>query len=53
MKDGPVSVEIGIDPNDRFLTLVSTDCGGSIDSDWVVFGDPVLETAAIEGMKGG
>jgi hypothetical protein len=40
---GALPVNIPIEPHDRFLTLVATDGGNSIDHDWVIFGDPRLE----------
>jgi hypothetical protein len=36
-----VSVELG--PDDRFLTLVATDGGDRLHSDWITLGDPRLE----------
>ena len=42
-QDGPVTVNIKLDINSRFLTLVSTDGGNNTNYDWIVFGDPVLE----------
>ena len=48
-KSGVQFVDVAIGPEDRFLTLVSTDGGsGVIGGAWTVFGDPVLETAASE-----
>ena len=47
-QDGVVRVDVAIGPADRFLTVVSTDGGNGDDYDWVVFGDPVLETSTIE-----
>jgi hypothetical protein len=44
-QDGSVEVDVELGPRDRFLTLVSTDGGNGITSDWVVFGDPVLKMA--------
>jgi hypothetical protein len=46
--DGVVRVDVEIGPQDRFLTLVSTDGGNDRFGDWIVFGDPVLDMAAIE-----
>jgi hypothetical protein len=45
-KDGTVNVDVELGPNDRFLTLASTDAGNGPGYDWVVFGDPLLEMAA-------
>jgi len=45
-KDNPVlPVDVSLDPNAHFLTLVTTDGGDIPQGDWVVFGDPVLEMA--------
>ena len=38
-------VDVALQPNDRFLTLASTDGGDGSEMDWVVFGDPVLRWA--------
>lgn len=35
-------VNVNINENDRFLTLVATDGGNTKNGDWTVFGDPVL-----------
>ena len=48
MKDGPITVDVEIGPDERFLTLVTTDGGDGIKSDWVVFGDPMLEMCEYE-----
>jgi hypothetical protein len=40
---GAVPVNVPLDANSRFLTLVATDGGNSIDHDWVIFGDPRIE----------
>ena len=45
-KDGTVAVNVALRPNDRFLTLVSTDGSDSNGCAWLVFGDPVVEMAA-------
>jgi hypothetical protein len=42
-KDGSISVDIELGPEDRFLTLATTWDGNVRNYDWVVFGDPVLE----------
>jgi len=44
--DGAISVETEIGPDDRFLTLVSTNAEGSRSCDWVVVGDPVLQMSS-------
>ena len=44
MADGPVRIDVPLEADDRFLTLVSTggNRGGEVPRcDWVVFGDPV------------
>jgi hypothetical protein len=40
---GGVSVATSITPDDRFLTLITTDGGNGITGDWTLFGDPRLE----------
>ena len=47
-KDGVVPVDVEIGPNDRFLTLVSTDGGNGNWLDWVVFGDPCWTWPPVE-----
>ncbi len=47
-QDGTVEVRVDLGPDDRFLTLVSTDGGNTPWADWVVFGDPVLQMASTE-----
>ncbi len=49
--DGTFTVDVELGPRDRFLTLAATDGGNGISWDSVVFGDPVLEMAAIEPEK--
>ena len=53
--DGGRAVNVPLQPQDRFLTLVSADGGDGIGRDWVVFGDPVLEatSSAFNDAKGG
>jgi len=41
--NGALPVAVFIKPNDRFLTLISTDGGGDINNDHITFGDPRLE----------
>jgi hypothetical protein len=41
--NGGFSISISLQPNSRFLTLVTTDGGNDIAGDWIVFGDPRLE----------
>ncbi len=48
LKDGAFHVDVEIGPDDRFLTLVSTDGGNGIDNDWLLLGDPVLEMVAVD-----
>ena len=49
---GVKQINVPIRPEDRFLTLVSTDGGEQvIGGDWTVFGDPVLEWVASEGEQ--
>ena len=45
-RDGTFRLDVQIGPNDRFLTLVSTDGGNGPVCDWVVFGDPALQMVA-------
>ena len=42
--DGPEAVEIPLTPSNRFLTLVATDAENGLSADWVLFGDPRIET---------
>jgi hypothetical protein len=46
-KDGAVRIDVKLEANDRFLTLVVTEDNdaGRDAFDWVVFGDPVLHVA--------
>jgi len=48
---GAFTLDIPIKRNERFLTLISTDAGNGIASDWVVFGDPRLEMIVIDNEK--
>jgi hypothetical protein len=41
--NGATTVNVPIDPQDRFLTLTATDGGNDIGYDWILFGDPCLE----------
>jgi hypothetical protein len=41
--DGIAAMSVPIRPNDRFLTLASTDGGDGVAGDWIMFGDPRLE----------
>ncbi|MEN6449241.1 MAG: NPCBM/NEW2 domain-containing protein [Thermoguttaceae bacterium] len=43
--ENPRRVDVPLGPHDRFLTLVATDAANGNEYDWVVFGDPVLDTA--------
>lgn len=40
--DGPVMISIDIAPQDRFLTLVTTEGSDKNDGDWTLFGEPIL-----------
>jgi len=42
-QDGVIDVSVELKPNNKFLTLVTTDGGNGYQSDWVIFGEPVLE----------
>jgi hypothetical protein len=39
----PKEINIALSPTDRFLTLVGTDGGETLGSDWLVFAEPCLE----------
>ncbi|MBN1396120.1 MAG: NPCBM/NEW2 domain-containing protein [Pirellulales bacterium] len=42
-KDGAAQIDIPLKPNDRFLTIATTNgLNGTYYVDWIVFGDPVL-----------
>ncbi len=43
------SLDIELQPTDRFLTLATTDGGDSSSNDWAIFAEPVLELAAEAG----
>jgi len=49
---GAFSIEIPIRDKDRFLTIVATDGGDGIGSDWTIFGDPQLEMVSTKGTTG-
>ena len=51
-EDGAIAIDVELGPNDRFLTLVSTDGGNSIARDWVVLGDPALKMIPTESGAG-
>ena len=40
--DGPVVISVEIAPQDRFLTLATTEGSDKNDGDWTLFGEPVL-----------
>jgi hypothetical protein len=40
---GAMPINIPLGPDDRFLTLVATEGGNGLRSDWIIFGDPRLE----------
>ena len=42
-RDGVVQVDVELGPEDRFLTLVTTDIANENGCGYVIFGDPVLE----------
>jgi hypothetical protein len=53
-KDGVTRVDLRLGPDDRFLTLASTDGGNGVQNDWIVFGDPILSLASnLEGREQG
>ncbi len=37
------SIRVELQPEDRFLTLVTTDGGDGVGTDWALFAEPVLE----------
>ena len=41
-RDEPVLISVDIDPQDRFLTLATTEGSDKNDGDWTLFGEPVL-----------
>ncbi len=43
--NGAATVDVPIEPQDRYLTLAATDSGNDIGYDWILFGDPRLELA--------
>jgi len=43
------SLDIELQPTDRFLTLATTDGGDRSSNDWAIFAEPVLELAAEAG----
>jgi hypothetical protein len=47
--DGAVSIDVELGPDDRFLTLVSTNVENTDVLTWIVFGNPVLEMGLEEG----
>jgi hypothetical protein len=47
--DGVIRVDMRLGPDDKFLTLASTDGGNGVQSDWIVFGDPILSAVRPEG----
>jgi len=47
-QDGAIEVDVSLGPRDRFLTIVSTNGQRGKAYDWLVLGDPALETAPIE-----
>ena len=49
--DGTFNVDVELDADDRFLTLVVTDFDSSRSGDRMVFGDPVLQMRTIEENK--
>lgn len=51
--NGVAPVSIVVHDGDRFLTLASTDSGGNITKDWIVFGDPRLELSPVRSEDNG
>jgi hypothetical protein len=49
--NGAFPVVIPLKAADRFLTLVATDAGDGIETDWIVFGDPRLEFVSGQPMR--
>ncbi|NLF09296.1 MAG: hypothetical protein GX594_15155 [Pirellulaceae bacterium] len=47
-KDGAIEIDVKLKTTDRFLTLAVTDGGDGQAGDWVIFGDPVIQTKHIE-----
>ncbi len=47
-EQGAVEVDVALGPNDRFLTLVTTNGRAEPEWDWVVFGGPVLDMVSTE-----
>ena len=47
-RDGAFRVDVEIGPDERFLTLVSTDGGNGPVCDWLVIGDPVLQMTSTD-----
>ena len=54
-RNGALPVVIPISPQNRFLTLATTDGGNGTHLDWIFYGDPVLEFLTLEtkGLKSG
>ncbi|MBN1393693.1 MAG: NPCBM/NEW2 domain-containing protein, partial [Pirellulales bacterium] len=50
-KDGPINLNVDLAPTDRFLTLVATDGGDGISSDWLILGDPVIKLVPAKAEK--
>jgi hypothetical protein len=44
-QDGVFNVDVPLNPNDRFLTLATTDGGDGINDDWVLWVDAVLQVS--------
>jgi len=49
-QDGAFRIDVELKPDERFLSLVSTDGGNGYAADYVVFGDPVLVMTPIESV---
>ncbi|MBN1394605.1 MAG: hypothetical protein JW959_06250, partial [Pirellulales bacterium] len=48
IKDDAIDFDVKIGPDDRFLTIVSTDARNGCNFDWVVFGEPILEMTTMD-----
>ena len=48
---GAFEIALRLQANERFLTLVATDGGNGIASDWIIFGDPRLELLPSDARK--
>jgi hypothetical protein len=46
---GEIPIDVALAPSDRFLTLATTDGGGTIWNNWSMFGDPKLRLRQADG----